>query len=98
MDASGSPASPVGASFSSGPACIAELAYRSGPAFIAGAGFSKLAEFLGAPDLLGCETRPDIRRAISAAYNRLHITPRGSSLHDANKWYVRQQLPPEWKR
>src|ERR1700758_3765649 len=97
MDASRSPASPVGAGFRA-----AQLASRGWvierPGFHRRARFSKLAEFLGAPDFLGCETRPDIRRAISAAYNRLHITPRGSSLHDANKWYVRQQLPPEWKR
>src|SRR4029077_7955993 len=49
------------------------LAFRSGPAFIAGLAFRSLPNSWVPPDLLGCETRPDIRRAISAAYNRLHI-------------------------
>jgi hypothetical protein len=109
-----------GTGLSSGPAFIAGLVYRaarlssrgwlferpgfhrgaglsSGPAFIAG-WLIEDAEFLSAPDLPGCETRPDIHRAISAAYNRLHITPRGSSLHDPDEWYARRELPPEWKR
>src|SRR5947209_574372 len=97
MDASRSPASPVGLAYQA-----ARLSSRGWlferPGFHCRAGFSKHAEFPGAPDLLGCETRPDIHRAISAAYNRLHITPRGSSLHDPDEWYARHQLPPEWKR